>query len=301
MDAEPKPGGDDASQSNQSETNFAAHLSAEQSEMLGKFLLAPVPRGEIAPEIRRAARKNSDRTWVIPGVMFLLMSLVFAFLASPVSVLNDWRLDREHREATGFVRNVSVTHYTTRDHKDVYRYEYTFGFTPDNSTEVVVGRCHPADGRRWNVLDRVQIWYLPGNASVARMEGTRLGEPGLLVGALIVFAFGGVFWLIAILSRKRLEWLLANGVVGEFRVTNVVWVPGGRNRAARVRVECERADDKTDDGLYCGALFRQPKNKLKPAQNLKDTGRTVFGLYDPRERERGKERRRLEIPEMWFW
>jgi len=304
MDAEPKPGGDDASQSSQSETNFAARLSAEQSEMLGKFLLAPVPRGEIAPEIRRATEKRRA-WWIIVAVLIiLLMSLFWLSVSSLVPVLNDWRLDHEHREVTGFVTNVSVS-YVLRGHgSHYYQYDYTFKFTPDNSTSMMLQHSFTTNQRQdaevWHAGDKVPVWYLPGNAAVARIKGTRLGDLPVFIAASIIFAFGCVLLWLVIRSRIRLKWMLANGLVGEFRIINVEPIRS-KGQLVSVRVECERADDKTDAGRYRSELFRQPQNKMELAQNLKDTGRTVFGLYDPRERERGKNRRRLEIPETWFW
>ena len=298
MDAEPKSNENAAAQSE-------AGLSAEKSEMLGKFLLAPVPRGKIPLEIRRAAKKGIDWTPVYAGVIVLLMGLVLIFAASPASVLNDWKLDREHREVTGVITYANVTLQKTSRGGSFYRYEYVFEFIPDYSTSMMLGRYYASDGRgnveRWRAGDKVQIWYLPGNASVARIQGTHLGSWSMLGVGLIMLAFDCVIWWSVIRSRKRLEWLLANGLVGEFRVTNVTWVSGSRQRTAHVRVECERVDDKIDDGCYRGVLFKQPKKKMKLAQSLKDSRRTVFGLYDPLERERGKERRRLEIPETWFW
>lgn len=242
------------------------------------------------------------------GVAYLLMGL-FGISKETPPLLNDRKLDHEHREVTGFITSVDVTHQTPRRGASFYGYNYAFEFTPDGSTGMVSGRYYTKDERanaeKWHAGDKVQIWYLPGNAAVARIKGTDLGNSGGFAGALflLVLSFGilCVFWWFVIRSRKRLEWLLTNGAVGEFRVTNVALDSGNRYRMARVRMECERADDKTDDGYYCGELFKQPKENMKFAQGLKDSGRTVFGLHDPRERERGKKRRRLEIPEMWFW
>jgi len=311
MDAEPKPSVDDASQSGQSEAGFGAGLLAEQSEMLGKFLLAPVPRVEIAPEIRRAAGKGRVGMTImllLVGMFYLLMSWLIISNEIP-RMSNDWKLDREHREVTGVITGVNVTRQTQRRGGVSYRYEYAFEFIPDGSTGTMPGRYHETDSRenaaRWHAGDKVQIWYLPDNTAVARIKGTHLEDPiGLAVGIiLLVFSCalcGGFCWSV-IRSRKNLEWLLANGPVGEFRMTSAEWVSVGKSRKARVRVECERVDDKMDDGCYRGVLFKQPEKKMKLAQSLKDSGRTVFGLYDPRERERGKKRRRLEIPETWFW
>jgi len=300
MDAEPKPGGDDASQSSQSETNFAARLSAEQSEMLGKFLLAPVPRVEIAPEIRRAAIKDFDWVMMLYGVLFLAAGLVLLiFVALSARVQNEWKLDRRHREVTGVITSVDVTRQTQR-RATVYRYDYAFEFIPDGSTGMTQGHYSTTDrnenAAKWHAGDKVQIWYLPDNAAVARIANNYSDFAGLVVLVLMMCGSGCVFWWILIRSRVRLMWLLANGSVGEFRVLNVVWVSGGKGSRSRIRMECARTDDKADNALYCGALFHKD---MKFAQSLKDSGRTVFGLYDPR--ERGKNFRRVEIPEKWFW
>jgi len=302
MDAQPKPSEDAASQLG---AGFVSGLSAEQSEMVGKFLLAPVPREEIPPEIRRAARKGIDWVSAFYGTLFLLAGLFCIFVASPALMLNDLKLYYAHREVTGVITYASVTPYKTSRGGTSYLHEYAFEFIPDNSTGVMQGRYRAPDewksAERWHTGDKVQIWYLPHNAAVARIKGTSLGHWEVLLLTLMMLTIAGAIWWSEIRSRKRLVWLLAKGLVGEFRVTNVVWVRGGKAWMDRVRVECERTDDKTDDGRYCGELLKQRQKNMKLAQNLKSSGRTVFGLYDPRERERGKERRRLEIPETWFW
>ena len=302
MDAESKPGGDDASQSSQSETNFAARLSAEQSEMLGKFLLAPVPRGEIPPEIRRAAGKGrlGIDGWLglLMGTLLMLASFGGIFVSAP-SVLNDRKLEREHREVTGVITNVRTTyHARTRGSGDYYQYEYAFGFIPEGSTSMKSGYYHTTDERqnaeKWHAGDKVQIWYLPDNAAVARIKGTRLSDTDIR-GFLFIIAGGCVLiWWNTIRPRRRLKWMLANGMVDEFRVTNVEPITY-KKQTLRYRVECRRIDDKTDDGCYRAMLFQTEK------VGFTHSGRTMFGLYDPRERERGKKRRRLEIPETWFW
>ena len=240
---------------------------------------------------------------MIAGVVFLLMSLFYIFSASPMSVLNDWKLDRGHHEATGIVTSVSVTEQVFLRRRSSYQYEYAFEFIPANSSGMMLGHSQTTDERqnaaRWRAGDKVPIWYLPDNAAIAQIKGSRLGNAGGLFGGLVLFAIGcGLLWWNVIRPRRRLGWLLANGSVGEFRVTLVEPIRQ-KGKTVRYRVWCKRMDDETDGGLYYGVLF-QPEN-IMFVHNLEDTGRTVFGLYDPLERERGKERRRLEIPEMWFW
>jgi hypothetical protein len=272
--------------------NFDARQT--EAEALGAFLLAPVPRREIPGVIRRAT--GGVKMWLGVfsfGAIFVLLGSVFAFAFFPYGFWKDWKLDRAHSEVTGRVTSVRKTNMSTNN-IPVCRYE--FEFRPEGLTGGMQGVCYTT-GFRWRESESVQVWHLPGDGAVARIEGARTSKAPAS-GILFLFfpAAGFGILLYALVARGSLQWLLVNGLVGEFRVERIVDTRERINKQPRYRAECRRLDDATDEACYC--YSSHVRGKVAFMEELRRSGRTVFALYDPR--ERGKKRRRVELPEAWF-
>lgn len=270
-------------------------LSRETHEALAAFLMEPVPRRTIPPTIRRAA-KGANMNMVIfmvVGLMFTIMGLVFTAAFFPKGLLRDWRLDVTHHETDGRVVSAGKTNMLIND-TPVYR--YAFEFAPDGRGETVEGKCYTT-GQTWREGDAVRVLYAPANASIARIEGSRLSKSSAAMLFVLIFpAIGAGVLFFLFRARSRSQWMLRNGMAGEFRVDKVVATNVKINDQTRYRAECRRVDDAMDESVY--ACASHERKKVAYLRALERTGRTVFGLYDLR--DRGKKRRRLDLPESWF-
>lgn len=269
-------------------------MTREAEEALAAFLLEPVPRRRIPSVIKRAANvKNHAMGIFFLGLIFLVMGGVFTWIFFPHNLRQDWQLDGSHSVADGRVVKVEKSNMSINE-TPVYR--YAFEFTPSESGEVTQGVCYTT-GRTWEKGAKVSVSYMEGNPSIARIKGSRLSMSSVVTLFVLIFPLVGLIMMIVpIYIAVRRQWILQNGMVGEFRVSKVVGTNVKINDQPRYRAECERADDAMDDGVYsCASHVRK---KVEYLRALEFSGRTVFGLYDPR--DRGAKRRRLELPELWF-
>ncbi|AWI08892.1 hypothetical protein CKA38_06175 [Ereboglobus luteus] len=269
-------------------------LTREAGESLTAFLLAPVPRREIPPVIKRAAGMKTQAVGLfLFGLFFLVLGGVFTWIFFPYNLRKDWQLDRSHLVTTGRVSEAEKSNMSINE-TPVYR--YAFEFTASESGEVVQGVCYTT-GRAWNKGDKVGVLYIEGNPSTARIEGSRLSAGSVATLFVLIFPLvGAIIVVVSIHVPLRRQWMLKNGMVGEFRVRKIVSTNVKINKQLRYRAECERVDDAMDDGVYSYASHAS--GKIKYLRALESSGRAVFGLYDPR--DRGAKRRKLELPEAWF-
>lgn len=269
-------------------------MTREAEEALAAFLLEPVPRRRIPSVIKRAANVKTHAVGIfLFGFVFLVMGGIFTWIFFPYNLRQDWQLDGSHSVADGHVVEVEKSNMSINE-TPVYR--YAFEFMSDESGEVVQGVCYTT-GRRWENGAKVSVLYMEGNPSVARIKGSRLSMGSVATLFVLIFPLVGmIMMIVSIYFAARRQWILQNGMVGEFHVIRVVDTNVKINDQPRYRAECKRADDAMDDGVYsCASHVRK---KVEYLRALESSERTVFGLYDPR--DRGAKRRRLELPELWF-
>jgi nucleoid DNA-binding protein len=120
------------------------------------------------------------------GAIFLLFGMFFVWIfvgdLQPIAVA---RLALSTTTAEGVITNVDVTN-ATENGTTVYVYEFTFRTRDERE---YTGRSYTT-GQRWRVEDRVEVEYVPGNPTIARIEGARRSQFSPTV--LFVFLFPGV-------------------------------------------------------------------------------------------------------------
>jgi hypothetical protein len=142
--------------------------------------------------------------------MGMLSVWVFVGDIRPVDA---WRLARSETTAQATVTGVAETAGTENDVR-VYEYRFTFS-TPDEQT--VVGRCY-STGQLWSIGDRVTVQYVPGEPSVARLEGARLSTFSPWVLFVLLFPIvGAVLFTITTVRGLRQVTLLRHGEVAAAR------------------------------------------------------------------------------------
>jgi hypothetical protein len=159
--------------------------------------------------LRVACRAMLGLTGTI-GSFFLLFGMLFVWLFvgdyQPISAA---RLALSTTTAKGIITNVDVTNVTENDAM-VYVYEFTFR-TPDEQEHM--GRSY-ATGQRWRTEDGVDVEYVPGNPTIARIEGARRSRfsPTVLLTCLFP-GIGAIFFTVSTIRGLQQTILLHYGTI----------------------------------------------------------------------------------------
>ena len=191
------------------------------------------------------------------GAAFLILGMVFVWIfAGGFAPIDEWRLSRSATAGRATITDVSATGATEND-MPVYRYD--FAFTTDDE-RTIQARSY-STGQTWDVGERVTVWYLPDDPSVARLEETR----NSLFGPFILFVF--VFPLIG-------AGMLAAATIGGLRRVNLLrWGEVADARAISTRMTGTRINNQPlmeysyefqawDGNTYSGASRALPSGQI---------------------------------------
>lgn len=187
----------------------------EQPWLSQRISQLTAPPRRVPPAAASAALMGITGTlgaiFVIVG---LVMVLVFLEGATPIDEI---RLMLSSAETQGTITNVEGTNTTIND-VPVYRYTFTYR-SPGGET--LTGQSH-APGSRWSPENRVTVEYVPGDPSIARIQGTMaMPIPLWAIGLMLMFpATGAVFFASAAISGTRQATLLRWGEIVGGKITS---------------------------------------------------------------------------------
>jgi len=285
---------------------------ASSDAEVAAFLIAPTPRRDIPPKIAREAHAQLAPTSILSGsimtiVFGILIIIAMLVMASRFAVLRDAALTRKHETATGVVLSVE-----SETNRKATVYKFSFVFTPAGAgsaqvSEKISGVCY-ADESRWKKDEQVVIEYNPEDATIARIQGSRLRKFAtsswffLFCGATGPLMLGAGIWGIRrfFKLRARCRWLLENGAVGEFLVVDVDIGRQEQGRDQRAILiydfQLEPANWKDYKHSYSSRLTKE--NQYDYAEAVRRSKTTTFGLYDP---TGTATKRQVLMVEAWFY
>jgi hypothetical protein len=173
--------------------------------------LAPPPRPVPLPIICSTMLGITGSFGVIFLISGLVGTLVFTHGIRPI---DEFRLARTRAIARGMVTGVYETN-ATENEVDVY--EYRFAFTAQNEKEYT-GTSYTT-GRQLSVESAVTIEYVPGDPSIARIQGARISTFTPWVLFVLIFpAVGGAMFISAAIGGWRQVMLLRHGKIADARI-----------------------------------------------------------------------------------
>lgn len=249
--------------------------SSARDEQLAALLASAPPRIVPAALLRAANRQRTAGPLGLVGFIFTLMGLFLVALFSPWNMSQDWRLAAATTAlAPGRVIAADRTGMSINKQRVIL---YEFAFLPGPGVRMR-GESYTT-GVRWKSGDDVTVRFSVSNPEFCCIEGARLSEGGAV--GLIVFLFPavGIGLLLGVMvARRRLRWLLENGVVAEALVKGVDQTPMRINRQQVYKITLQR----TNAGGGAAIVLRtdQPAQVEFARQRL-ETRQPVFVLYDP--------------------
>lgn len=149
------------------------------------------------------------------GAVFLIMGLVFTLVFTQgYRPIDEIRLAASQTTAPGVITAVTQTNSSEND---VYVYSYEFAFTT-NRGEKITGVSYTT-GEQWSARDHVTIEYVPGEPSIARIQGARTSDFTPWVLFVLIFPFiGAVMFGSAAVAGVREVLLLRRGELADARI-----------------------------------------------------------------------------------
>ena len=149
------------------------------------------------------------------GAVFLIMGLVFTLVFTQgYRPIDEIRLAASQTTAPGVITAVTQTNSSEND---VYVYSYEFAFTT-NRGEKITGVSYTT-GEQWSARDHVTIEYVPGEPSIARIQGARTSDFTPWVLFVLIFPFiGAVMFGSAAVAGVREVLLLRRGELADAHI-----------------------------------------------------------------------------------
>jgi hypothetical protein len=232
--------------------------------------LASPPR---SVPLRVACRAMFGLTGTL-GAIFLLFGMLFVWLFvgdyQPISAA---RLALSATTAQGTITKVDVTSASEKE-VTVYVYEFTFR-TPDEQEHT--GRSYTT-GQRWRTEDRVDVEYVPGNPTIARIEGARRSRfsPTVLLTCLFP-GIGAIFFTVSTTRGLQQTMLLRYGTIAGAQIISEQATGASINHVPVIAYVYEF--DADDGESYLG------KARSLPSGRIGDEAREPV-LYLPRNPKR---------------
>ncbi len=261
-------------------------------------------RRELAELLVTAPPRKVPRELSMPvpiqGIMLgwgiVLLSLLVLWWFVPWGAWHDWWLSRSAMKIPGRVVAVSDTGWTeggAAHHRGSPIIEYDFTFTPEGG-KMVSGVSY-LDLRRWRANDRVNVEFIQGSPTVARIAGARttfysltFNLVGMFVPVFFIFLFVWV-WT----AWRRVKWLFKYGAAAEARVVAVE--PTNKKCWGNWEPIYQITLQPTDAaGGPPWIMDAWQKDTLKLARERLASGSPVLLLYAP-----GRPKR-LILPEAWL-
>ena len=148
------------------------------------------------------------------GAVFFIMGMPFTWMfVGDFRPLDEWRLSRSTTTARATVTDAAPAGATEND-APVYEYHFTFT-TPDEQT--ITARSY-STGWVWSTGERVTVWYVPDEPTVARLENTRRSRFSPMVSFVLLFPLtGAILFIVATVGGLRQVILLRQGEVASAR------------------------------------------------------------------------------------
>ena len=261
--------------------------AALDNETVVRFLSAPVPRQVPAPLRRAALSQAAPLGLLLFGAVFLLAGIFFSGLFLPWRQLDQWRLDAGPSEVSrGRIVSVERTGLSINK-QTVMRYGFEFTSTVG---EPMRGACFTT-GRRWTEGEPVNVRYLAVDPALACPQGARLSQASLASSFVVLFPLaGGAILIWTVRSRRRVDWLLRQGMLAEFRVEAIDPTRVSVNNLPQFKVRLVRVD--APDAKPHEVRWHQVAI-LDFLRARKESGHALFGLIDPAKPNK------ILLPETW--
>jgi hypothetical protein len=208
------------------------------------------------------------------GAIFLLFGLLFTWIfIGDFQPIPEVRLALSTKTTRGIITSVNTTR-ASENEVTVYAYSFTFR-TPDEQEHTGLSYT---TGQQWRVEDRVDVEYVPGNPTIARITGARRARFSPTV--LFVCLFPGVgagFFATATIKGWQQVMLLRHGRIAG---AEIISEHATGTRINHVPVIAYVYEFEADDGeFYMG------KSKSLPSGRIGDEAREPV-LYLPRNPKR---------------
>ncbi len=248
--------------------------SPDRASQVAALLAAPLP-SSVPAELRRAAlRRGAPVKLAVIGSGFVLMGAFFVWMFFP------WSFYREHRLAAVDAATVTgrvVATATTNLHVNktpVVRYQFEFQIPGAGRGS---GECYTT-GLRWQAGSPVAVRYRPEEPGVCCIQGARLSQSGGAAAPVFVFPLVGVVlvgWVI--MARRRMAWLLENGLLAEALVASVEPTLIRVNNRVVHRITLQRTDSP-DGGTF--TLKQTAPEVIAFANERMAANQPVYVVYD---------------------
>ena len=204
------------------------------------------------------------------GAFFLLLGMLFAWIfVGDYQPISEARLALSATTTTGIITSVDATS-ATENEETVYVYEFTFR-TPDEQKHT--GHSYTT-GWQWSVEDRVDVEYVPGNPTIARIEGARRSQFSPFVLFVCIFpGIGAIFFTVSTIGGLQQTMLLRYGRIAGAQITSEQATGASINNVPVIAYVYEF--DADDGESYLG------KSRSLPSGRIGDEAREPV-LYLPR-------------------
>jgi len=208
------------------------------------------------------------------GAFFLLLGMLFVWIfAGDYQPISEARLALSATATTGIITSVDATG-ATENEVTVYVYEFTFR-TPDEQKHT--GRSYTT-GWQWSVEDRVNVEYVPGNPTIARIAGARRSQFSPFVLFVCIFpGLGAIFFTASTIRGLRQTILLRYGRTAGAQIISEQATGASINNVPVIAYVYEF--DADDGESYLG------KSRSLPSGRIGDEAREP-ALYLPRNPKR---------------
>ncbi len=236
---------------------------------------------------KAALKEGASFKSALFGFFFGSFGMIFVGVFFPWRMPQDWRLSNSGVAATGEVQRIEMTSVSMNKTK-VRRYVFTFAPAEGQRTEA---QCY-VTGEPWRAHQRVPVKYLPGDPTVARIEGARRSVTSMGMVFVLIFpalGYGTVAYFL--LSRRRTFWLLKHGEFGEALVSAIEVTNTTVNDQPVHKISLQLAAAENDRTL---TVRRFKSTLVSFLRTRMETKTPVFVLYDP------AYPKRMLLPESWL-
>jgi hypothetical protein len=197
-----------------------------RDDLVAELLAAPPPRKVSADMMRAAHKQEATSAMILCGVIITVMAAGLIAFFVHRGTFRDWELNtRQTVQTGGQVIAVRKSDRPDRDGHAIYVYDFTFSPTGDSERQAISFTT----GQIWSAGASVDVEYAVAAPALARIVGgraTRVNLPGAqLVMFLLPVPMGLAILLNGLWNRRRVNWLLQKGTLGEAKVQSVTPLP----------------------------------------------------------------------------